>query len=832
MRFTSRLSLLFLFAAVVLAAGCDCAGPAPAGRCDTSTDCTRGANCVDHRCITGVDTGVQDGGVDAPGADAPSTCTGGATACGALCCAEAEICGTNLACCARADLCGSTCCGAGEVCEGAVCRIACGANARCEDASGDPVCCAAGEVCASSQCFAPTTPCTDFIDCAEGEYCEPTLGQCLPQPGGEECASHPTGGAVVPTLLWAWDGTGAALPEWNQVMMAPMVANLTDDNSDGAIDEDDVPDVVFGTFCGIAGPCAVGNYRDDGVLRAVSGSDGSSVFDVTDPTMRINPGGQVAIGDLDGDGLVEIVACESDATVPVGLGQLIAFHHDGSFYWRSADARVVCAEAAPAIADLDADGHPEVFVRYTVVSGQTGAVVWHHECVGTGDWATDAHNPCDYTTAADLDGDHRLEVVGGNVAYHGDTGAVLWDRTADFLDGYPAIGDLDRDGDPEVVVMHSAFTPAPYQGEHFLRALNGLDGSDVWPAPVDVNQGRAPAADVASGAVGGGGPPTIANFDDDPLPEIALAGAYAFVVFEPDGTARWTAPTQDHSSRKTGSSVFDFDGDGVAEAVYNDEYWLRVYDGRDGTVRFCECNTSATLWEYPVIVDVDNDAHAEIVLASNNYGGAFTTCAVTPDLGACELDRIAAGENLGTHGIRVLASPTRDWVATRRIWNEHTYHVTNVSESGAIPRVEGDNWTTRGLNDFRQNVQPGAANVPDLVPTDLAVDLTMCGASMTLNFRVTNEGWAASEAGVPVTIYVEEGGTFVRIGRVVTTRALLPGESEALSIPYDLAGRLPSETIRFRVVVNDASDTPDPDLLECRPGNNEAETTASCSILI
>ncbi len=815
----------------LLVLGCDCAGPTPAGRCDTSATCASGQSCVDHACVPATDSGRLDGGLDADAPDAPTTCGSATRACGDLCCADGEICGTNLACCARGDLCGSTCCGAGEVCEGAVCRIECGANARCSDAAGAPVCCVAGEVCASSQCFAPTTPCADFIDCAEGEYCEVTLHRCLPQPGGEECASHPTGGAIVPTLLWAWDGTGAALPAWNQVMMAPMVANLDDDNLDGVVDENDVPDVVFGTFCGIAGAgCTRGSYGSDGVLRAVSGADGSSVFDVTDPTLRINPGAQLAIGNIDDDPAPEIVACASD---PSGIGAMIAFHHDGSFFWRSTDARVRCAEAAPAIADLDGDGHPEVFVRYTVLNGEDGSVAWHHDCVGTGGWATSSHSPCDYTTAADLDGDHRLEIVGGNVAYHGDTGDVLWDRTADFLDGYPAIGDLDRDGRPEVVVMYSAFTPAPYQGEHFLRALNGEDGTDVWAAPVDVNQGRAPAADVTTGAIGGGGPPTIANFDDDPEPEIALAGAYAFVIFEPDGTARWTSPTQDHSSRKTGSSVFDFDGDGVAEAVYNDEQWLRVYDGRDGTVRFCECNTSATLWEYPVIVDVDNDAHAEIVLASNDYGGAaFAQCLTTPDLGACELSRIAAGENLGTHGIRVFASPTRDWVATRRIWNQHTYHVTNVTESGQIPAVEGDNWTTRGLNDFRQNVQPGASNVPDLVPTDLAVDLTMCSAQMTLNFRVTNAGWAASPAGVPVTLYVEEGGTFVRIGRVVTTRALLPGESEPLSIAYDLTGRGPSETIRFRVVINDSTDTPDPSLLECRPANNEAETTASCSILI
>src|SRR5690606_13787509 len=291
---------------------------------------------------------------------------------------------------------------------------------------------------------------------------EPSLGRCLPQPTGEECVARPTGGEVRPTLLWHWDGTGRALPEYNQVMMAPMVATLNDDDGAGDADEHDIPDVVFNTF-------ANGRYRWDGVLRAVSGRDGATVFDVTDPALRTNAGSQVAIGDIDGDGWNEIVTCASDTSD--GLGPLIAFNHDGTLLWRAEDAPHVCGQAAPAIADLDADGTPEVFVRYTVVDGATGALEWHRDCVGTGGWATDAHSPCDYTTAADLDGDGQLEVVGGNIAYRAD-GSTFFDRTGDFNDGYPAVGDLDLDGSPEIVVVHSAFYPSAYHGDHWLRALN------------------------------------------------------------------------------------------------------------------------------------------------------------------------------------------------------------------------------------------------------------------------------------------------------------------------------------------------------------------------
>ncbi len=43
------------------------------------------------------------------------------------------------------------------------------------------------------------------------------------------------------------------------------------------------------------------------------------------------------------------------------------------------------------------------------------------------------------------------------------------------------------------------------------------------------------------------------------------------------------------------------------------------------------------------------------------------------------------------------------WIQARRIWNQHTYHVTNVREDATIPQFEAPNWKT--LNTFRTNAQ-------------------------------------------------------------------------------------------------------------------------------
>ena len=49
------------------------------------------------------------------------------------------------------------------------------------------------------------------------------------------------------------------------------------------------------------------------------------------------------------------------------------------------------------------------------------------------------------------------------------------------------------------------------------------------------------------------------------------------------------------------------------------------------------------------------------------------------------------------------------WVQARRIWNQHTYHVTNVREDGTIPRCEPRSWET--LNAYRTNAQIEGAEV-------------------------------------------------------------------------------------------------------------------------
>jgi hypothetical protein len=365
------------------------------------------------------------------------------------------------------------------------------------------------------------------------------------------------------------------------------------------------------------------------------------MFTVTDPTLRVNTASSVATGDIDLDGRPEIVACD-----PTG-NRLIVFEHDGSFKWRSGPLETI-NWGAPAIADLNQDGTPEIIIGRQALSN-TGVLLW----TGT-DTNGSAPTTGPLSLVSDVDLDGSPEVVAGRTVYTA-TGAVDYQNLA-LPDGLNAVANFDSDPEAEVVLVSGATVRLL---EHTMAVIWG---------PVALPGG------------GAGGPPTIADYDGDGQPEIGVAGATRYTVFETDGTIRWSAVVQDGSSNRTGSSVFDFEGDGAAEVVYGDELELWVYRGTDGAVLFETPKSSCTWYEYPLVADVDGDGSAEILGVANNNCG------------------------LGVQrGVFVWGDSSDQWVLTRPMWNEHTYHITNVNVDGSIPAVEQNNWQVPGFNNFRLN---------------------------------------------------------------------------------------------------------------------------------
>jgi hypothetical protein len=699
-------------------------------------------------------------------------------------------------------------CEDGGVCAGGVC---CEAGKACAS-----TCCGASDVCSFQKCVTPGAACVDATDCPEDEYCEYALaeqgddagapdascqggaalltGKCLPKPPecapGQEpgdpltclskCEYKPPVGQFSPVLKYAW-GVPNAPNTQDSVMMAPIVIQLDDDTCDGVVDERDIPEIVFLTF-------TAGKYNENGTLHAISIVNGAVVEKWSanaGATSPMHPGRSIAAGNIDGAPGNEIVVCTVD-------GRVRAYTAAGAELWISANAGTC---TMPSIADLDQDGAPEVIVDSQVIDGKTGAA------------KVAAFTPANAqnVVVSDIDGDGKLDIVGPDRAYKADGSLIAQTGVAAR---YPAVGDLDKDGVPEVVVAEYA--------NHKLVVWhldpNEPSGVKVIRQNIDINGSLSPAlcGTTQAGYTKGGGPPTIADFNGDGFPDVALAGGVGYAVL--DGTKLmnaavadadtflWSKQTQDCSSAATGSSVFDFDGDGKAEVVYGDEVKLHIYQGTTGEDLFETCNTNGTLFEYPLVADVDNDGQADIIVVSNSYSG------------------YACGDGSKTAGVRIFGDANGNWVRTRRIWNQHAYHVTNVNEDGSIPAVEATNYKQPKLNNFRQNVQPlGEFSAPDLV----ANIFPTCGATYSLSARVRNIGEAAVPAGVPVGFYLGDpanGGTALPGSPVVTTKVLYPAEAEVviLPLPDPPMGLLDGSTPIFAV----ADDKGTHAWHECRTDNN------------
>src|SRR5699024_3831209 len=119
---------------------------------------------------------------------------------------------------------------------------------------------------------------------------EPMEGEpitCLPK-----CEVVPPVNDFGIVLKHYW-GQQVAPPYSSDIMMAPIVVNLDDDDCDGKVNEKDIPEIVFSTFTG-------GAYYKQGTLHAISVVGGQIVEKFTVPNAT-QPGGGLAAGDLDGD---------------------------------------------------------------------------------------------------------------------------------------------------------------------------------------------------------------------------------------------------------------------------------------------------------------------------------------------------------------------------------------------------------------------------------------------------------------------------------------------------------------------------------------------------
>jgi subtilisin family serine protease len=327
------------------------------------------------------------------------------------------------------------------------------------------------------------------LDPAGAAY--PGLGELAAGEAGLEVFSGHYGRGLA-----ARSGSGAFLQGWprtsaNYVATPPALADLDGDGLDEVlIEEEDWKLHV---------------YRADGTPFP-----GWPRADYVGTQERHTP----AVADLDGDGLPDVVTA-TGASSPGGVS-LLAYRRDGTLLPGFPVAFSGHVDTFPVIGDVDGDGLLEI-----VVAGRvgTGSGVYVFSATGVLERTIAAAGTVPYGTApalADLDGDGVPEIVvqtenwlnvwkGNGTVLPGwpvQTGSFTWLKNAG-----PVVGDVDGDGQPDIVVV--ALDSSGDAGDLLVYHANGARHAG-FPKRL---------AGLGSAAV-----PAITDIDDDGHNDIVVVG--------------------------------------------------------------------------------------------------------------------------------------------------------------------------------------------------------------------------------------------------------------------------------------------------------------------
>ena len=374
------------------------------------------------------------------------------------------------------------------------------------------------------------------------------------------------------TILWGPVGTTA------EIDSTPAIADL---------DGDGLNDIVVG----------VGSMVDPtGTARVVAlkGTTGAVLWSYT-PVLTLPPANLVmsspAIGDLDGDGTLEVVVgAAADGSVHV-------FRSNGTTFpgWPKFVRDTIIS--SPALADLDNDGKLEIII----------GIDTHQEGNPTNDM--NLCNPFIWPP---------MTPNGGALVVFRSDGSLFPGFPVcvdEIIQSSPAVGDIDGDGIPEIVVgtgRYYSLTSSPLVGR-YVNAWH-INGSPVvgWPRPVGGTVFSSPA---------------LADLDgDNKLDVIVFSEDLRLYAFRGDGSTIFATQPKSFfgtTANNSGSPVVaDVNGDGQLEvmipvntdiAVLNRNGVQLTDDGSHTGKQSFYTETTVTA---PIITDLDHNGVLDVVAGS------------------------------------------------------------------------------------------------------------------------------------------------------------------------------------------------------------------------
>ncbi|MBQ9817609.1 MAG: VCBS repeat-containing protein, partial [Proteobacteria bacterium] len=787
-------------------------------------------------------------------------------------------CGPKLTC--FADVCFENVkigdpCGEYSLCDSGECREGVCASISTEyGPCNEQLACPGGSVCIDKICVPTKGNCTSNTECKGDSYCcldescKEKLNICIPysseKPYDPECKFKIKEGIFEAAVQCYWQPK--VHPNSNNLLNSVAVGKVHNNQN---IEKPLIVFISTGT-----------SYSDDGMLRIIHSETCEDVESI--PLSASESRNNLALADFDGDGYMEIVVYNDSRPVIYKWDAGSSSHKPTTPNLSLGIGRMF---GTFSIHDLDNDGVPEIIGTNGTIVHADGTVLSSQSIVN-GDLVSPA--------LGDLNGDGNVEFITNGAVYRWMPASNGWTMLSTFdaasarkqiayadfgtPGSNPSQFDFQHlDGKAEIVLGGIGFLQ--------VWAIFGADGS-VLPSPQSIMRQQFVSGGYAY-------PPAVGDFNGDKKPEIGIASRSTFGVYDPKckeavpGKCKapniiWESPTQDLSGF-AGASAFDFDGDGKIEIVYGDECFTRVYDGLTGEVLFSSYRNSATVIEYPVIADVDEDGSTEIVIVSDHYAcgknvdnshrgvkceddsdcysrscvGGLCRCTddtqcnwqtindevfkqysclepLAGDAGGGNVCRAVQGKKMP--GVTILRDRLDRWVSSRTVWNQHAYNITNVNDDGTIPKTSDwkQNFLIEGLNNYRQQKQgaTGTGVAPDITGRfTSAADACRGDASgISLKAQVCNRGTKAVGSKMPAVFYK---GTIApeNILCVSYTSEMVPVQDcrdVSCSITKQQAEELTN--VKIILVVNDDGKG-GKTTVECNEANNTDEITmAGCQI--
>mgnify|MGYP000651511648 CR=1 FL=1 len=196
--------------------------------------------------------------------------------------------------------------------------------------------------------------------------------------------------------------------------------------------------------------------------------------------------------------------------------------------------------------------------------------------------------------------------------------------TGSFASLSPALADVDRDGDLEIIVTETSYSLESSVIPH-LYVIDGKNGYAIWSYDLTVGPMSSPS---------------VADLNKDGIPEIILVDgrAGALCLDSRNGSLLWRWIPREWTLEglwlleASTPTLGDVDNDGFSEVIFGAYYYNFTFglsethyynftyclNGEDGTLLW-KFETAGEVYSSPALGDVDGDGRLEVIFGSGRF---------------------------------------------------------------------------------------------------------------------------------------------------------------------------------------------------------------------